>query len=189
MDQRELIARARQGDDGAFAQLVEPAMGPLFRHAQRMLGNAQDAEDATQDALVKAYQNLAAYRGEAEFTTWLYRILTNVCLDALRRRRRRPQAAGEDPEQLLARLPDPEGVEDRALAREQMQLLERALAQLPPQMRSLLVLREVDDLSYEQIAQVLGVRVGTVKSRMSRARLKLQKIVGALAEPDGQRRV
>jgi RNA polymerase sigma-70 factor (ECF subfamily) len=162
---RFLVAAAQAGDLHAFEALVGRHQGAVYRVALRMLGS-EDAEDAAQEALVQAWRALSTFRAESGFSTWLYRIVTNRCLKA--RAARHPMEAL--PEVLIDRGSDPA----EALAQsERLHALARGVLALPAEQRAALVLRELEGLSYEQIAQALGVTVPAVKGRIHRARLGL----------------
>ncbi len=172
------IRRVQRGDVNAFEPLMAAYEKNVYNLALRMTGNAQDAEDMTQEAFLKAYSSLDSFRGDSKFSVWLYRIVSNVCLDHLRRKSRRPAVslsmedeAGEDAQ---LDLPDtsqsPEELLEKKLTREAVQ---RGLAQLPEDARQILLLREIQGLSDEEIGETLGLEAGTVKSRIFRARKKL----------------
>lgn len=169
-DDGHWVRRARAGDAGAFEHLVVRYQRRIFNLALRLLGSRADAEDATQEAFVRAFASLASFRGESRFGTWLYRVAVNACHDLLRRRQRE-HPGGTEPAPATPRgaaeASGPERVAERAEVR---LLLERALAELPVEYRAAVVLRDLHDLSYEEIAHVLGVAVGTVKSRIHRGR-------------------
>jgi RNA polymerase sigma-70 factor (ECF subfamily) len=171
-----LIRRVQQGDGVAFDRLVELHAPRVYNLAYRMLGNAEDAQDVAQEAFLRIYDALPRFRGEASFTTWMYRIVTNVCHDELSRRRRRPLAmtelesdAGEGaaPDELLT---SGESAEDTVMQQERRRALHRAIAALPPPFRAVLVLYDLQGFSYDEIAEMLRVNIGTVKSRLNRAR-------------------
>jgi RNA polymerase sigma-70 factor (ECF subfamily) len=169
-----LVEAARQGDRDAFGDLVARYQDRLFNTMLRIAGSREDAADAVQDAFVQAYLKLDAFRGDAQFFTWLYRIAMNVALS--RRRRLRPMgsldaakaAAGEEPMDAAA------GPRDRMLADERAAQVHTALADLGEGQRKILVLREIEGCSYEVIADILELPVGTVRSRLFRARLQLR---------------
>jgi RNA polymerase sigma-70 factor (ECF subfamily) len=159
-----------------------------YNLAFRLLGDGEEAADVVQDALVRAYTRLGEFRGDAAFSTWLYRIVHNMCLDALRWRARHPRAplpAAGGPESRPASAPaDPgDGPEAAALRREQRDALVRALAELSPEFRAAVVLRDVQGLDYAEVAAITGVSLGTVKSRLHRARARLRELLAA-AEPE-----
>jgi len=178
LDEREnsLIRRCRSGDAGAFEELISPYMQKAYETAYRMSGNHADAEDIAQEALIKAYRSLASFDGRSAFSTWLYRIISNTAIDIARSRNRRPtsplDSIGDRPD------PYPDGnpadCAEAALLQEDIQ---SALLQLPSEQRAVLVMRDIHDYSYQEIAQTLGISVGTVKSRVHRGRAALQQII------------
>jgi len=168
-----LIARARAGEHRAFAVLVRQYQDRVFRFILRMVGARDEAMDLTQETFMKAHQALPGWRPETQFRTWLFRIAHNAALDVLRRRERiefvslSDLSAGEEDHAL----PDPARQPDERLAdRQSIELLERTLQELPAEHREILLLREVEDMSYTEIAATLGIAEGTVKSRIARAR-------------------
>lgn len=165
-DEAELLARARSGDESAFAALVTPRRARLWSVCLRVVGDRHDAEDALQDALTAAWQHLGSFRGDARLDTWLYRIASNAALAVARKRRER----AVDPDELT------EGGESRRDHADQVadtDRVRRALADLPEAFREAIVLRELADMTYEDIAAHQGVGVQTVKSRLNRARTQL----------------
>jgi RNA polymerase sigma factor (sigma-70 family) len=162
LSERELVARAVAGDDSAFEELVGEHRRRLWSLCLRLTGNAQDAEDALQDALVAAWQHLGSFRQDSRFGTWIYRIAANASLAVVRRRRDIPF----DP----VEMPEGEGPRDPGVQVSDRELVRGAIAALPEPFRVALVLREIGDLSYEEIAVHQGIGVQTVKSRLSRAR-------------------
>jgi RNA polymerase sigma factor (sigma-70 family) len=168
--ERELVDRARGGDQAAFASLVSSHRTMLFTVCYRILGQRQDAEDATQLALVAAWRNLGRFEQRSSFSTWLYRIGHNAALGVLRKRV--PEPAGDELERRAGQGPSPADVVADADA------VRWALAQIPPDFRTALVLREYAGMSYQEIAEAVGIRVETVKTRIARAR----RAVAALLE-------
>lgn len=167
------MAAARAGDRDALGRLLEAHYHRVYAVCRRLVGNDADALDATQDAMVAAVRSLSRFDGRSAFGTWLYRVATNACLDELRRRRRRPRL--RRPEE-----PDPAAAEpDPASAAADRLDLDRALGALPAPFRAAVVLRDVAGLSYQEIAAVLDVPVGTVRSRLARARGALADALGA----------
>jgi RNA polymerase sigma-70 factor (ECF subfamily) len=179
----ELVRRFLAGDARAFATLVERHERRVFSLCLRMLGNAEDAADATQDTLLSVVRKLDGFRGEAAFTTWLHRIAVNVCFDHLRRMQRQPALHRMLDDELPAlELGDP--VADHADAVVDERVIAAALAEVPEDFRVAIVLADVQDLPYDEIAAVLGLPVGTVKSRVHRGRLALARALGiAAGEP------
>jgi RNA polymerase sigma-70 factor, ECF subfamily len=175
-----LVEAALQGDRDAFGDLVVRYQDRLFNTLLRIAGSREDAADAVQDAFVQAYLKLESFRGDAQFFTWLYRIAMNMALS--RRRRRRPagsleaakSSAGEEPMDAAA------GPDSRLLATERAEQVQSALADLGEQHRKILVLRELEGCSYEVIADILELPVGTVRSRLFRARLQLREKLRSL---------
>ncbi len=177
MDEQRLIEAASRGDLPAFNQLVLAYQSIAYNLAFRILGAGDPAEDATQEAFIKAYRNLGQYRG-GSFKAWLLRIVTNACYDHLRQIQRRPAGSRddltEDPE-YAGQLIDPvETPSEYALRQELAEIIQQGIAALPVEQRTVLVLSDVEGLSYEEIAQVMDTSLGTVKSRLSRARAKLR---------------
>lgn len=173
-----LIKRAIQGDNDAFESLMSAYERKIYGLCLRMMGNRQDGEDAAQEAMVRIWQKLPQYRGEAAFSTWVYRVTASACTDAIRKRSLRAQpsleAMREEGFEPQDGAPTPQQAVENSERREAMQ---RAIAGVPEQMRSVFLLRDVHGLSVEETARALNVSSGTVKSRLSRAR---EKIAAAL---------
>ena len=168
----DCIARAQRGDATAFAELVRRFQDRVFRFLLRLTRTREDAQDLTQETFMHAYEALPRWRPDAQFSTWLLRIARNLAYDMLRRSQRVDFVTLE-PEQ-EARLVDTAPTPEAALQGvEQLRLLETALARLPTDQREVLLLREIEQLSYDEIALVLDVPLGTIKSRIARARLAL----------------
>ena len=173
-----LVRRVQAGETDAFEELVRAHEKTVYNLALRMTGNPQDAEDMAQEAFLKAYRSLPEFRGESKFSVWLYRIVSNVCTDHLRRQSRRPAssltAEDEEGDAVQWDVPDesqsPERVLEQKLTREAVQ---KGLAALPEEQRQILLLREIRGLSYEEIGEILSLEPGTVKSRIFRARKRL----------------
>ena len=181
MTEQELVARAKGGDTDAFAQLVEENQNRIYSLALRMVGNPEDAADLAQEAFLSAWRGLERFHGEAAFSTWLYRLTSNACIDFLRREKRKRAAGGvlslDDTEEgATLDLPDYDADPHQHLERSEVrQAIADGLAGLSPEHRRVLALREISGLSYAEIADLLGLEEGTVKSRISRARLALRK--------------
>lgn len=174
MDDVQLVALAQGGDRDAFAALVHRHQDGLYTLAYRMLGHREDAADVVQEAFLRAWEKLKTLR-QAPFKHWLYRIAVNLCHDQHRARKARGRPADDAEEQVLRLRSLEPGPESVALQQERLRVVADAIAALPQEIRAPLVLRDVNDLSYEQIAQVLEVPVGTVKSRLSRGRLQVHQ--------------
>lgn len=174
----KIIECIQGGDINAFEVLVSEYEKNVYNLALRMTGNEEDAADMSQEAFIKAYNALGNFRGDSKFSVWLYRIVTNVCLDFLRKRSRRPTVSlsmeGDDGEDLQFDIPDetqsPEHLLEQRMTK---QAVEQGLEQLPEDYRQILLLREIQGLSYDEISLSLGIEVGTVKSRIFRARKRL----------------
>lgn len=164
------VARSRAGDMAAFADLVRRHQARVFRFILRMLDTHDEAMELTQDVFVKAWQALPGWRPEARFSTWLLQIARNAALDHLRRRQRVQFAPLEDGFDVADAAPGPEA---RYASRQQQVRLDRALLRIAPEHRDILLLREIEGLAYGELADILGVAEGTVKSRLARARAAL----------------
>jgi len=177
MDEKTLVAAAQRGELPAFNQLVLHYQGLAYNVAYRIVGNADAAADATQDAFLKAYRALGGYRG-GSFKAWLLRIVTNTCYDALRARQRRRSSSLDDldvaPEHAWQLVNGHAGPEEQALRRELGRVIQAGIATLPPDQRTAVVLSDIQGLSYQEAAEAMGCSLGTVKSRLSRGRAKLR---------------
>lgn len=178
MSEQELIEAAKNGDQTAFAQLVEAHQAMAYNLAYRMTGNPEDAADLTQEAFLNAWRGLARFGGQSAFSTWLYRLTSNVCIDFLRKEKKRislSMTLDDGAEERQAELPDERYSPHRELERkEAADTLQAGLSALSPEHRQVLLLREQVGLSYTQIAQALNLEEGTVKSRIARARISLR---------------
>lgn len=172
------IAAARAGDQDAFAELVRLYEKRVLALTLRMCKNQEDAAEAAQEAFLAAWQGLKSFRGDSSFSTWLYRLASNACVDLLRREGKRRAAVSLDDEDLNldvpSALPSPQEEAERRELREQ---IEEGLRALPPEYRAALVLREIQQLRYDEIGEALGLDIGTVKSRISRGRKKLRSFL------------
>jgi len=188
---RELVERAQQGDGAAFAMLVERHQRQLYRLALRMTGSEADAQEVLQEAFLNAYQKLPLFRGEAQFSSWLYRIAANSALMRLRRKRRAPDTLAEQPLELAGPRFSAEGylepasssdwsqrADEKMMSGELGAAINRAVADLPDDYRTVFLLKDVDGLSNEEIANALDLTVPAVKSRLHRARLALREKLG-----------
>lgn len=180
---QELIERYLQGDGDAFAALVRRHERQVYGLCLRVLGNPDDAADAAQDTLVMVARKLGSFRGDARFSTWLHRVATNVCYDHLRAAKRRPAVRRLADEEHAHDLGPPaaDHADEVAGTRD----VAAALAQVPPDFRIAVVLADLQDLPYDEIARILDVPVGTVKSRVHRGRLAVGRALGVLAQEPG----
>ena len=186
MDEASLIAAARRGRVDAFNELVLAYQHQVYNLAYRILGDPDWAADVTQEAFIAAFQNLARFRG-GSFKSYLMRIVANGCYDELRRRKRRPTVSLEnfgegDEEANPALASSGEGPEEYVERQELAQLIQAGIQTLPPDQRITLVLSDVQGLGYQEIATVMDVPLGTVKSRLARARAKLRDYLRAHRE-------
>lgn len=171
-----IIDRFKKGDDAAFEDLVHKHQDRICNLCRHMLGNVHDAEDAAQDTFIKAYQNLRNFKPESSLYTWMYRIAVNTCLDYKKRLFwesffKKSDEGEEFVDEPLSDWPSPE----RLYESKQIGLaLHKSIRKLPPKLRTAIILKEIEGLSYEEIADVLDVSIGTVKSRISRARDELK---------------
>ena len=177
----ELVRRCRAGDTSAFGGLVERHQSRVYHLCLRIVGDPDEARDAAQDALIAGWRKLDQFRGDSAFTTWLHRVTVNACYDQLRKRRRQPMLhlAFEDERD---HEPGP-SIPDHADAVATSAEVSAALQRVPDEFRAALVLADVEDLPYDEIATILGVAVGTVKSRVHRGRVALAGAMGLDREP------
>ena len=188
VQERRLLRRLKRGDQRAFAALVRTYQQRVFNMVFRMLGNREEAEDVAQDVFVTVFQSAANFRGDSKFSTWLYRVTINHCKNRLKYLKRRGRHMGrpldEIAEHELARgsgeaqptfhssIPRPD---DMAAGRQLERIIQQEMARLDEDHRLLLVLRDIQGLSYQEMADVTGLNVGTIKSRLHRARLALKE--------------
>ena len=181
-EELEIILRVRAGDTDAFEALVLEHQNKVYSLALRMVGNEEDARDMAQEAFIRAFNSLASFRGESKFSVWLYRLTSNICIDFLRGRAKRRTVSlnweDEDGEEGELEIPDerfsPEARLERTELRESVR---RGLDSLSPEYREILLLREINGLSYDEISRALNLEEGTVKSRIFRARKKLSEFL------------
>ena len=185
---KELVLRSQQGDGSAFAMLVERHQRQLYRLALRMTGSEADAQEILQEAFLNAYQKLPLFRGEAQFSSWLYRIAANSALMRLRRKRRAPDSLPEQPLELQSPKFSAEGyldpppmsdwsqrADEKMMSDQLGSAINKAVSELPEDYRTVFLLKDVDGLSNEDIAHALELTVPAVKSRLHRARLALRE--------------
>jgi RNA polymerase sigma-70 factor (ECF subfamily) len=196
VDEVALIREARGGDIDSFNRLVLAHQERAFNLAYRILGDPDSASDATQEAFLSAYRNLKGYRG-GSFRAWILRIVTNACYDELRRQKRRPSVSLDDlgdgqeetePDAWDRLATDEATPEDRVLEAERRRAIESCLAALPQDFRTVAILADVQGYPYEEVAAVIGAPLGTVKSRLARARARLRECLDRKAELFGGRK-
>ena len=183
-EERRLVEVAQRGDVESFNELVRLFEGRVYNLCYRMLGDADSAADAAQDAFLSAFRNLRSFRG-GSFRSWMLRIATNTCYDALRVRKRRPsvsldiEAADELASSPLQIADTAESPDDFAQRRELAAAIQQGLTALPDEQRIVLILSDIQGLPYEEIAQITNSNLGTVKSRLSRGRARLREVLKA----------
>jgi RNA polymerase sigma-70 factor (ECF subfamily) len=183
MNENDLVKKAKNGDVEAFERLVEGYQKKVFNIAYRMLGNYDDASELAQEALIKIYKSLKSFKEESQLSTWIYRITTNVCLDELRKRKNKAvvyideKIRSEDDEitrQVEDKQPTPE---QRAEQNEVKKAINNAIQSLSQDYKIVIILRDIQGLSYDEIAEILKCPTGTVKSRINRARQSLKELL------------
>ncbi len=180
----DLIAAHTSGDPDAFAELFRRHRDRLWAVALRTMRDQEDAADALQDAMISAFRNAASFRAESQVTTWLHRIVVNACLDRIRRRQARPTVPLPD-----AGPAEPAAARDAIAEQDTRMAVQDALAELPEEQRAAIVLVDVEGRSVTEVAAMLGVAEGTVKSRCARGRVRLAKLLGHLRNPSADANV
>lgn len=175
-----LVALAREGHRGAFAELVELYKSKIYHLAYRMLGNLQEAEDVVQDTFLRMYEHLHSYDRSRKFSTWLYRIATNLCIDRLRRRRAvysldADMSEGEGMDGYSVLPAEEPGPEDNLVLSERQRIIMEAIASLPDKYKAAVALKYYQDLSLQEISEILQIPVSTVKTRIHRGREYLRR--------------
>lgn len=189
-----LVARCKGNDLTAFDEIVERYQHKIYGYVKRLVGNETDAEDITQEVFLKALSSLRTFREESSLQTWLFRIATNLCRDVHRRRQREkgwlplwryPDGEECSGEESPIEIPDYRNDPERLLLREELsELLTQAIDRLPIAMREVLVLHDMESMSYEEIAHALGIPLGTVKSRLFHARSRLRDALASYVYGD-----
>jgi len=183
-EERRLVEVAQRGDVASFNELVRLFEGRVYTLCYRMLGDAESAADAAQDAFLAAFRNLRSFRG-GSFRSWMLRIATNTCYDVLRVRKRRPsisldiESDDESASSPLQIADTAESPDDFAQRRELAAAIQDGLAMLPDEQRIVLILSDIQGLAYEEIAQITNSNLGTIKSRLSRGRARLREVLKA----------
>ncbi|MGI6160608.1 MAG: RNA polymerase sigma factor [Christensenellales bacterium] len=176
MEEKQLLNNAVNGDMSAFEQLALMNEAMSYSLALRLVGNAEDARDAVQGAFIKAYRAIGAFRGECSFSSWLYRITYNICIDMIRRKKAATSLDALN-EMGLAIADSGLSPEEEAERHEQGRAIAECIKMLDPKSREIIILRDIEGLSYEEIAAALQINIGTVKSRINRSRLKLKALL------------
>ncbi len=190
--EKELIKKAQEGDLQAFEELILTHEKIVYNVALRMMNHSEDAKDISQEVFLKAYRNIKNFDERSKFSTWLYRITTNTCIDEMRKRKGKQsyslEAELENEEGGVQRQVADEGEtpEEALLRTEKQSEIVQALAQLVEEQRNIVILRDVRGLSYDEIAEILELPIGTVKSRISRARTQLKNEILKIMERNGE---
>lgn len=179
-----IIKQAVKGNNKAFEQLIQPYEKKIYNIAIQMFKNREDAYDASQEIFIKVYKNLRKFNFDSAFGTWLHRLAVNTCIDEYRKRRRHREnttsfeVKGKEGDTLVRELPDKEKIpEEQVIQKEIIKEVHKAMNQLDAQQKMILIYREIEEYSYEEISEVLDCNIGTVKSRIFRARQALKKII------------
>ncbi len=179
--EKELIAAAKAGDERQFELLIEQCKTRAYNIALRYLHNEEDAMDALQESFIKIYRHLGSFKEGSKFDTWVYRIVVNTCNDMLRKNNAamtESMIRSDEEDEYTLELPDPEpGPQEALLRKEQAAQILEALAQLKPDQKEVIVLRDIQGFSYEEISEMLDCSMGTIKSRINRARNRLREIL------------
>lgn len=180
-DERRLVAMARRGDADAFEALAAPLEGMVYNHCLFMLRHTQDAQDAAQEAMLRAYRAMPRFIGASRFSTWLYRIAHNTCLDFIRARRARGETESLDAIREAGFEPPSreQPPDEQTFSADDEKRIRSAVSALPDDMRVLIEMYHGGGFGYEDMAKALGISVGTVKSRLSRARERLKRSLGS----------
>ena len=185
-----LLRRAQKGDADAFEELMAGQESRMYAIALRMMGNREDAQDCAQEAMVRIYRAMSAFKGQSSLATWIYRITMNTCLDELRRRKvRKVSSLDSMLEAGWSPVDTGDTPEEHGLRSEKQEALNAAIQSLPADMRAAIILRDVKGYSYDEISDILDANVGTIKSRISRGREKLREILVKQSELFGRQSV
>lgn len=185
----ELINQFNNGNKEAFTKLIERYQHKIYNSTFRMLGNHEDARDMAQETFIRVYKNLSKFEANSSFSTWLFRITTNICRDELRRRQRKIKTSNlsgeEASERNLQGMKEINNPEKISIANELNVTIQELVNQLVPEQKTVFVLREFEGLNYQEIANVLDISMGTVKSRLSRARRALREDLNKIIKNGG----
>lgn len=190
IEEAKLIKESQLGDMKSFEKLILRYQDQAYRTAYGMLGNSEDAKDATQEAFIKIYKSLKSFKLQSNFSTWMYRIVYNTCLDMIRKRKRRQEipietknkSSNEGYEIPLEDAADgPEALLEYQIVKEEVK---NCILELPIEYQGVIILRDIEGLSYEKIAKVLEISEGTVKSRLNRGRKQLRQRLTTLLQDD-----
>lgn len=194
-EELHIIRSVLDGDVNAFEKLVLENQKNVYNLALKMLGNPEDASDVSQETFLRAYRSLGSFQGDSRFSVWLYRMTSNVCIDLLRKRKRRAEVSmtvvNDEDEESELEIPDERFSPEQTLDRqERVRAVREGLQKLPEEYRRILTMREIGGLSYEELAEALDLELGTVKSKLFRARKKLCEVLlesGNFSPPDASK--
>ena len=194
-EELHIIRRVLDGDVNAFEKLVLEHQKNVYNLALKMLGNPEDASDVSQETFLRAFRSLGSFQGDSRFSVWLYRMTSNVCIDFLRKRKRRAEVSmtvvNDEDEKSELEIPDERFSPEQTLDRqERIRAVHEGLQKLPEEYRRILTMREIGGLSYEELAEALELELGTVKSKLFRARKKLCEVLlesGNFSPPDASK--
>ena len=182
-DENKLIERASGGDPAAFNRLMEMHEKRMYAVSLRMCGNREDAQDCLQEAMLRVYRAIGSFKGQSSFGTWVYRITMNTCLDELRRKKNKQSASLDNMlDQGWSPTDESASPEKKAIQSEMRRCISKSIQELPEDMRSAIIMRDIHGYSYDEIADTLNVNVGTIKSRISRGREKLREKLSNFSE-------
>lgn len=187
-EEKALIERCKRGDLAAFNELVKKYEKQVYNFAYRLTGNYDDANDVAQDAFLRVFNAIGSFRGDASFSTWLFRITTNVFLDERKRARAHPHSSLDeymelDESSVARQIEDPSPTPDALMEeRERAQVLQQTINSLPEYQRAMVTLYHSQQKSYEEIAEIMELPIGTVKSRLNRARLSMKEKLSSVRE-------
>lgn len=179
LSDEELVKKAVQGDMNAFEDLIKKYERLIYSICYRMFNNAEDAKDISQEVFLKVYKNMERAIGKGSFKSWICTVTNNACIDQLRKTKKTISldAPVNDDEKLKREVVDSDPLpEEKLINSEKKEVIQRAIDKLPPDYKSIIILRDVNNLSYDEISEILEINIGTVKSRISRSRKKLKDI-------------
>ena len=179
-DDLEVVERHRRGDPAAFEEIFTRYQSMVFNLSFRLSGSREEAADLSQEIFLRVYRHVGKFKGRSSLKTWIYRVSVNCCRSRLSKKKLPTVPLADDPSRSMREIRDPRsGPERRAIAQDEIRQLSEALVMLPSPFREAVVLRDIEELSYEEIATVLGVRLGTVRSRIARGRDRLLAMLEA----------
>ncbi|NLM96628.1 MAG: sigma-70 family RNA polymerase sigma factor [Halanaerobiaceae bacterium] len=186
----ELVQEFKDGSEQAFAELIERFQHRVYNTTLRMLGNREDALDTAQECFIKVYKNIKKFKGDSSFSTWLFRITTNACRDELRKRKRRlpvyTDINSDDENNTIQNISNGSNEPEKiTISRDINESIQELVNQLPEDQKLVFILREFQDLSYQEIAEILDISMGSVKSRLSRARRSLRQDLNKIIKNGG----